>query len=61
VNVVVWPALAERQRNVLLRSHLLGVTGIVQHEDGVLHVVAGKLTDHDHLLGRLQPGSRDFR
>ncbi|HET7651219.1 MAG TPA: error-prone DNA polymerase [Gammaproteobacteria bacterium] len=61
VNVVVWPALAERQRNVLLRSRLLGVTGTVQHEDGVLHVVAGKLTDHDHLLGRLQHHSRDFR
>ncbi|HEX6550129.1 MAG TPA: error-prone DNA polymerase, partial [Gammaproteobacteria bacterium] len=61
VNVIVWPALAERQREVLLRSRLLGVNGVVQHEDGVLHIVAGRLTDHDHLLGHLQHHSRDFR
>ncbi len=59
-NVIVWPGLAERQRRALLHSRLLGVTGEVQREGEVLHVIARDLEDHSALLGRLMTPSRDF-
>jgi len=60
-NVIVWPALAERQRRELLQARLLVVAGTVQKEGEVLHVIAQKLVDETHLLGRLVTRSRDFR
>ena len=61
VNIVVWPAVAEKQRQALLNSRLLAVSGRVQQEDGVLHLIAGRLRDLSHLLGNLTTRSRDFR
>ena len=60
INVVVWSSLVERQRRELLGSQLLGVHGIVEKKDNVVHLVAGRLFDHSHLLGSLQLPSRDF-
>jgi error-prone DNA polymerase len=60
VNVIVWPALVERYRKELLGSNLLGVYGIWQCESKVRHLVAKRLVDLTHLLGRLQTRSRDF-
>ena len=60
-NVIVWPKLAERQRQVLINTRLMGVAGTVQREGEVLHVIAARLFDHDHLLGSLSHRSRDFR
>ncbi len=60
VNVIVWPALAERQRRELLQSSLLAVYGIWQTENGVNHLIAKRLVNLSPLLGELQPGSRDF-
>lgn len=59
-NIVVWSRLAERQRRALLGSRLLGVHGTVEREGEVIHLVAGRLTDHSRLLGRLVTHSRDF-
>jgi len=60
VNLIVWPSTAQAQRKALLQSNLLLVSGIVQQEEGVLHLLAGKLTDlHDWLAG-LEVKSRDF-
>jgi error-prone DNA polymerase len=61
INVVVWASVAEQQRQALLNSRLLMVSGIVQHEDNVLHLVAGKLTDVSEQLQSLRQPSRDFR
>ncbi|HET7588500.1 MAG TPA: error-prone DNA polymerase, partial [Gammaproteobacteria bacterium] len=61
INIIVRPGIAERNRRAFLDSRLMGVTGIVQREEDVLHVVAGKLTDHSALLGELVQRSRDFR
>jgi error-prone DNA polymerase len=59
-NLIVWPSTAEAQRKALLKSRILLVGGTVQHEEGVLHVLAGKLTDlHDWMDG-LEVKSRDF-
>ena len=60
VNVVVWRDLAERQRRELLGARLLGVHGILERDGDVLHLIAGRLTDHSALLGTLETASRDF-
>lgn len=60
VNVVVWPAIGEKQRPILRQASLLGVIGHVQHSDGVTHLIARELIDLSHWLGDLHPGSRDF-
>jgi error-prone DNA polymerase len=60
INVVVWSDLAERQRALVLNGRLLGVNGVVEKVDGVLHLVAARLEDHSALLGRLVTTSRDF-
>jgi len=59
-NVVVWPHLAESQARELVKARLLAVQGKVQHEDGVLHVIASRLEDLSQWLGTLTTHSRDF-
>ncbi|MBU3708086.1 MAG: error-prone DNA polymerase [Burkholderiaceae bacterium] len=60
VNVIVWPALIERQRRELLQSSLLAVYGIWQTDNSVNHLIAKRLVDLSDLLGRLQTSSRNF-
>ena len=60
VNVIVWPALVERQRKELLASSLLGVYGVWQSANNVRHLVAKRLVDLSPWLGRLHTSSRDF-
>ena len=60
VNVIIWPALLERQRREVLSAPLLGVYGVWQQEGIVRHLVAKRLVDMSHLLGRLPTISRDF-
>jgi error-prone DNA polymerase len=60
-NLVVWPSIAQRQRRELLGARLLCVTGTVQREGEVLHVVAKRLEDWSAMLGALVARSRDFR
>ena len=61
VNLVVWKRLAERRRAALLGARLLGVSGAIQRESGVTHLVAKELTDYSELLGGLVIRSRDFQ
>jgi len=60
VNVIVWPTLVEQQRREVLNAPLLGVYGIWQRQGEVRHLVAKRLVDMSHLLGRLRAPSRDF-
>ncbi len=60
VNVVVWRALADRQRKELLRSSLMSVYGTLEREGEVVHLIAGRLRDQTALLGNLVTRSRDF-
>lgn len=60
INVIVWPALVEKQRRELLNASLLGVYGIWQCEGQVRHLVAKRLVDLSHLLGDLNSTSRNF-
>jgi error-prone DNA polymerase len=60
VNVIVWPSLVEQQRREVLHAPLLGVYGVWQREGEVRHLVAKRLVDMSHLLGKLDTRSRDF-
>jgi error-prone DNA polymerase len=60
VQVICWRHIKEKQRKELLESRLLAVYGKWQSEAGVQSLVAGKLLDLTHLLGRLNTQSRDF-
>ncbi len=60
VNVIIWPALLEKQRREVLNARLLGVYGIWQCEAEVRHLVAKRLVDMSHLLGNMVTSSRDF-
>ena len=60
VNVIVWKAVAEAWRRPLLGSRLLEVTGRVQREGAVVHLVAERMADRSALLGALDVRSRDF-
>ncbi|HET7203561.1 MAG TPA: error-prone DNA polymerase, partial [Steroidobacteraceae bacterium] len=60
INLIVWRDLAERQRQALVGSRLMGVAGKLQLEGEVMHVIAHRLLDLSPLLGRLKAESRDF-
>jgi DNA polymerase III alpha subunit len=52
-NVVVWAKVYERFRRAVIAGRLLRVTGRVQREAGVVHVVAELIEDISPLLDRL--------
>jgi error-prone DNA polymerase len=49
-NLTVWPSVFERYRRLILSAGLLGVTGKVQREGDVMHVIVEHLVDLTHLL-----------
>jgi error-prone DNA polymerase len=60
VNVIVWNDLADRQRKELLGARLLAVSGEVQREGPVVHILARRLEDLSAMLGKLATQSHDF-
>jgi error-prone DNA polymerase len=52
-NTIVWPQVFETFRPIVLGARLVAVTGKVQNEYGVIHVVAERLDDLTPLLKRL--------
>ena len=59
-NVIVWPKVFERVRPVVLGARYVAVTGRVQEESGVIHVVADALEDLTVLLARLAEQGADI-
>jgi len=59
-NVIVWPSTFERVRPVVLGARYVAVSGTVQEESGVIHVVADQLEDLTHLLARLADHGADI-
>ena len=53
-NLIVWPAMFERFRRVVLAAGLLGCEGRLQREGAVIHVVAGRLLDLTPALHRIR-------
>ena len=60
INVIIWPALVERQRKEVLGARLMTVYGVWQVQGEVRHLVARRIIDDTALLGNLAVGSRDF-
>ena len=44
-NVIIWPKVFEANRAAVIASRLLCITGRLQNENGVIHVVAERLLD----------------
>ena len=59
-NIVVWLATARAQQQAYLRATILKVSGILEREGDVVHVIAGRLTDLSAELNDLVARSRDF-
>ena len=49
-NLVVWPDVFEKYRQVILSARMLGVAGRVQREGEVTHIVVRRLKDMSRLL-----------
>src|SRR5262249_24377275 len=52
-NIIVWPKTFERFRPVIMGARYVAVSGELQQESGVIHVVAARLDDLTSLLARL--------
>ena len=50
VNIVVWRALYERFRRAVVAGRCLRVTGRIQRENSVVHVLAEEIEDISYLL-----------
>ncbi len=60
-NVIVWPKIYERFRRIVLTSRLLKVTGRLQREGIVTHLIAERLEDCSPLLDSLsERGAEDL-
>ncbi|KPG01924.1 DNA polymerase, partial [Rhodopseudomonas sp. AAP120] len=56
-NIVVWPAIMEKYRKEVMGARLVLVEGKVQASpEGVVHLVAERLIDRSHEMGRLAEG-----
>jgi DNA-directed RNA polymerase len=53
VNIIVWRALYERFRRAVIAGRMLRVTGRLQREHGVSHVIAEQIEDISPMLDRL--------
>ncbi len=52
-NVIVWRNVYERFRRAVIAGRLLKVTGRIQREGGVTHIIAERIEDLSHLLDSL--------
>ena len=52
-NTIVWPRKFEQYRPIVMGARLISVTGVLQNEKSVIHIVADHFEDLTPLLGRL--------
>ncbi|MBV8850055.1 MAG: error-prone DNA polymerase [Methylobacteriaceae bacterium] len=52
-NIIVWPKVYERLRALVIGARFVAVTGRLQNESGVIHVIAEQMEDLTPLLGLL--------
>ena len=60
INVIVWPALFDKQRKDILNARLMAVYGTWQREGAVAHLVAKRIADLSGMLGDLTIEERNF-
>jgi error-prone DNA polymerase len=59
-NLIVWPKVVESRREALLNAGLILVTGTLQHQDGVTHVIVQHAVDCTAWLEGIEVRSRNF-
>jgi error-prone DNA polymerase len=52
-NIIVWIPVFERYRPIVLGARVVAVTGTLQNESGVIHIIADHMEDLTALLSRL--------
>ncbi|MGD9738752.1 MAG: error-prone DNA polymerase [Bauldia sp.] len=52
-NIVVWPKVLEKYRPIVLGARFVFITGKIQSESGVIHVIADHMEDHTAMLASL--------
>ena len=52
-NIVVWPKIYEQYRRIVMGGRLLRVTGYLQREGIVVHLIAQEVEDLSHKLYEL--------
>jgi error-prone DNA polymerase len=60
-NLIIHPTTWERFRRAARGAGALMARGILQRQDGVIHLVVDQLKDLSSGIGQLRPASRDFR
>jgi error-prone DNA polymerase len=60
-NLVIWPSLYEKQRQVILVANMLGVEGRVQREGQVVHIVVDRLIDLSDRLASISDQQEPFK
>jgi error-prone DNA polymerase len=60
-NIVVWPKLFERRRRVVLGASLMAISGRIQREGDVVHLVAQQLFDLSADLSGLADRDMEFK
>ena len=58
-NVIVWPKAFERLRAIVLGARFVAVTGKLQSESGVIHIVADRMDDRRRCSGPVGCGRDD--
>lgn len=49
-NLIIWPAVFEKQRRIVLSAGMIACQGRVQREGEVIHVMAERIDDLSELL-----------
>jgi error-prone DNA polymerase len=60
-NVVIWKNALERFRKVVMTAQLVLVTGRIQRQEDIIHVVATRLEDKSEWLLELSKHAEDFK
>jgi error-prone DNA polymerase len=57
-NVIVWPKAFERLRALVIGARFVAVSGKLQNEAGVIHLIAERMEDWTPTLGQLSDEGR---
>jgi error-prone DNA polymerase len=59
-NIIVWPKAFERLRAIVIGARFVAVSGKLQSESGVIHIIAERMEDLTPMLGQLSDEGRDI-
>ena len=60
VNLIVRPALVDTQRAAAVAAQFVIAEGVLQRQEGIVHLMARRLHDRSRWVGELPYLSRDF-